>query len=115
VDQTLQGRFPERTRPGLESFVLGQLRRPAGLAQTPPRAGLQLAQIKLLWLAMLLIKITAGSAKTTGRPNRAEAAGAVTGAAILRFIDKTLDQQDRMAPALLPVRAQAAQTQGQGA
>lgn len=66
-------------------------------------------------MAVREIIIPAGAGKTRGRPHRFKTTGAVTGAAVVRLLDKACHDQDRMAPTRLPVGAQAAQTHAQHA
>jgi hypothetical protein len=72
-------------------------------------------QVKLLGLAVLLVKIAARPAEALGQPDRLETAGPVTRASVVRLVDETFHQQHRMAPPLLPVGAQAPQRQTQNA
>src|SRR5689334_20740320 len=61
------------------------------------------------------IKITAGPGKSLGRSHRFKTASSVTSAAVLRLINITFHDQDRMPPTFLPVGAQASEAQSQDA
>src|ERR1035437_9089919 len=63
----------------------------------------------VVWATVREIEIATRPDKPLGRANGFKTTGAVTGAAIFRLIDETLDRPHGGFPALLPVGAQTPQ------
>ena len=87
------------------------LLRPSSLAQQLAGCGLEFAQVELLRLAVMLIKITARPGKSSRDAHRFKSTSPVAGASITRLIDIGLAHPDRMTPSLLPVWAELPQAQ----
>ena len=109
VEKRTQFPGPQGAGTGDLFFVLGQVGGQAAAAQQGAGARTQFAQVKLFRLAVLVVEVTAGTAKTLGHTDGLKPAGAIAGATGARLIDETLDHQHRMSPLSLPVITEPAQ------
>ena len=99
----------QRTRPRDARLQRRQRGRPARLPQQLARVLPKFSEIKLLRDAVLVIEVPPRAPVPLRRARRLEAARAVAGPAVARFVHKTLDCEDGMPEAGLPVCAKPPQ------